>query len=125
MGNKENTKKNIGGRPSKKEEEKTNNRIHSQLNEIDYKSLTDYCLEKDIKKADFIRESVLIKLGIAIEKKIDPDLLKSLDELNSIGNNVNQIAKKINSNTFSKVNSLMLLSCLDSIESIKKKIQGF
>lgn len=70
------------------------------LNAEDKDFVKDQCDMLQIKPSFFIRNAVLEKLNKPIFTKtiINLDTRKYLSELNKIGNNLNQIARKLNSN---------------------------
>lgn len=79
---------------------KTKERVVFYLSKEDKELLTNQCELLQIKVSFFIRNSVLEKLGKPIFniKKQDINTKKYTSELIRIGVNLNQIAKKLNSN---------------------------
>ena len=107
---------NKGGRPIIEEGEKKIFQVKSLLKKNQYQSVTKYCMERDIKISDLVRESVLEKIGIETKRKIHSDVVKTITELNKIGSNLNQLARKANQNTYTKSDSLTLKSYLKKLD---------
>lgn len=76
--------------------------IKVYFSETDYQKIKDESTEKNLSMAELIRQKINLKIDNPPDpkkpkmtyKKTDPKLLF---ELNKIGNNLNQIAKKLNS----------------------------
>lgn len=86
------------------------------------KLVSEKCQLHQIKMSFFIRNSVLESLGkTTIQSKItDVDTTKYLSSLFKIGNNLNQIAKQLNSGN--KFQIADQKDVLNDIENIKKHI---
>lgn len=84
-----------------KEKKQKLKQIKVYFSEVDYMNILVFSQAKNISMAEFIRQKINVKIDNPIQPKIklvyrntDPRLLY---ELNKIGNNLNQIAKKLNS----------------------------
>ncbi len=92
------------------------------LNSEDKEFIKSQCQILQIKPSFFIRNAVLEKLNkpVFTKKVLDLDTKKYQAFLIRIGNNLNQIAKKLNSNT--KFLIIDQQAVLDDIENIKNHI---
>ncbi len=92
------------------------------LNKDDKEYIKSQCELMQIKPSFFIRNAVLEKLGkpIFIPKTSKIDTNKYINQLLKIGNNLNQIAKKLNSNTQFLIADQQ--SVLNDIEALRKHI---
>lgn len=84
--------------------------------------LEKYCREHNITQSQMVRNLVLEKLELPFVEpvRIDIDLVNYLNELTKNGNNLNQIARKINSQEFLEIIDEEILC--DQVELIIKQI---
>ena len=105
-------------------ENKENNKIRLvfYMHPEDDKMILNQCELLKISKSFFIRNAILEKLNNPIFKVSNSnlDLKQYLLELNAIGNNLNQIAKKLNSNASFLIADQKTV--LNDIEELKKHI---
>lgn len=100
MAKKEAAKKNKGGAPKKKDSDKIVKGISIYFNPKELKELDDFISKKNLvqnKKSALIKDILLKTVrneDVILKKNTDPKLFL---ELNRIGTNINQIAKKFNS----------------------------
>lgn len=93
-------KRNKGGAPKKKDSEKVVKGISIYFNSNELKELDNFISEKNLvtsKKSSLIKEILLQTIrnkDVVLRKNTDPKLFL---ELNKVGTNINQIAKKLNS----------------------------
>ncbi len=92
------------------------------LNKDDKEYIKNQCEMMQIKPSFFIRNAVLEKLGkqVFIPKTSKIDTNKYISQLIKIGNNLNQIAKKLNAGNKFLITDQQ--SVLNDIESFKKHI---
>lgn len=105
-------------------ENKENNKIRLvfYIHPDDDKMILNQCELLKISKSFFIRNAILEKLNKPVFqlRNSNLDLKKYLLELNAIGNNLNQIAKKLNSNAAFLIADQKIV--LNDIEELKKHI---
>ena len=105
--------------------EKRNNKISIRVNESEKSDLLTRCSGSEL--AVWMRETCLDQQPKRKPKypEIDPLLLR---QLSGIGNNINQIARHLNSKDFNPVDSVKVISALQSmaenIELIKQQNKG-
>ncbi len=105
--------------------QKRNNKISIRVNESEKSDLLTRCGGSEL--AVWMRETCLDQQPKRKPKypEIDPLLLR---QLSGIGNNINQIARHLNSKDFNPVDSVKVISALQSmaenIELIKKQNKG-
>lgn len=84
-----------------------------RFSEDEYSKIQELMSEHKLTFAEFARASIL-------KKKIKTNLTKDLlFEINRVGNNLNQIAKKVNSGTDRKNLLIELLSIKNQMQEIK------
>lgn len=75
------------------------NSIKFRINDTDKKEIIEYCLQNNISLSEFMRESAFSKMQKITKEQYALDK-QLLNEINHIGNNINQIAKRYNSDNF-------------------------
>lgn len=108
--------KNKGGAPKKNEDEKLQHRQNLSFTEQEYEILT----EKGLTDGRILKTIIMNSLSgkkIQINTNKDP---KFMGELNRIGNNINQIAKKCNSGD--ELNAGDLSNLWSALDELKKLI---
>ncbi len=73
---------------------KRNHRMTCRLNDDEYKRVSDKILKSGLTKQEYILSSLLNK---KINEKLDLDFYKLINEINHVGNNLNQISRNLNS----------------------------
>lgn len=106
----------------KMENENKLKRVVFYINTNDKKLLFDQCGLLNVKPSFYVRNLVLEKLGKPIYQppKMDFETEEYLRELMAIGNNLNQIARKLNSNEQFLIADQQ--DVLDTISTITKQI---
>lgn len=72
---------------------KRNHRMTCRLNDDEYKRVLDKILKSGLTKQEYILSSLLNK---KINEKLDLDFYKLINEINHVGNNLNQISRNLN-----------------------------
>lgn len=111
-------KSNKGGRPSIEDSEKKKYPVKTRLKKSDYEKVKHEMTLLNMKESDFFREKLLSDMPSSFHK-IPPGMII---ELNRIGVNINQIAKKINATDFlSRTDSDRLQKTLGELADILRK----
>lgn len=111
--------------------EKNKNRITLRLDEQILQKLKQYAQAKNLNVSDIAKEAIKDKLNIKYDKKLyqekarnkrnlqkNLEFLQLITELNRIGNNLNQIARKLNSGEIFEAQALIFINATN--EQIKK-----
>lgn len=122
----------------KKRDPKKDRWLHVRLSEIDYEILYKHFQQSTRKKiSDYIRDlivqrKVTIKSRNASLDDFMDEMILLRTELNALGNNFNQIVKKVNSATETKervtwysVATSLQKELLEKVNSIKVKLDNF
>ncbi len=72
---------------------KRNHRMTCRLNDDEYKRVSDKISKSGLTKQEYILSSLLNK---RINEKLDLDFYKLINEINHVGNNLNQISRSLN-----------------------------
>ena len=75
------------------------NYIKFRISDTDKKEIIEYCMHNNISLSEFMRESAFNKMQKITKEQYALDK-QLLNEINHIGNNINQIAKRYNSDNF-------------------------
>lgn len=109
--------KNKGGAPKKEDSLKLTNRMIVSFNESEYLLLK----EKGLLNSKVLRKVIMDTVKgkkIVVNTNKDP---RYILELNRIGNNINQIIKKANSNQLTHNDIIKIWSFIDDITLLLKK----
>lgn len=92
--------------------------IKTNLTPDEYEKIKQIAEENNLKLSSYVRKVLNMENKLDNKKEIDKDKLKLIYELNKIGNNLNQIAKKVNFNKFLDV------EVFEQLEKIEEEIRG-
>lgn len=82
-----------GGRPTKKLSEKRSYSVLLKLNTMEYFTLKSKASEAGINKNEFLR--MLISES-EVKARVTPEQMKEIRQLTGMANNINQIARRLN-----------------------------
>ena len=89
-------------RPKKEKELKHNHRIYLRLTDTEYEIVAANAKSANLSLAEYARKQIMNKRVIVKYELVAdlPELKKLIGEFGKIGNNLNQIAKKLNENGY-------------------------
>ena len=103
---------NKGGRPTKSLVEKRKYRVNLKMNTEEYYMLKNRASEAGVSPCDFIR-SVIPKAEI--RQRLSPEWMEHIRKISGMANNLNQIARKINSGQWSGHDRVHVVAALMAI----------
>ncbi|MFC3363911.1 plasmid mobilization relaxosome protein MobC [Pedobacter fastidiosus] len=110
----------IMARPQKEKEEKRSTKFTFRMNEKEVEQLASLCAYSNLSGAEVLREIVF--KNRLLQPKIPVLDLQSYGELKRIGNNINQIAKQLNSKTSNHIDYKVMNELSLKLDTIIKII---
>ncbi|MBC6112507.1 plasmid mobilization relaxosome protein MobC [Pedobacter sp. CCM 8938] len=107
-------------RPQKEKEEKRSTKFTFRMNEKEVEQLASLCAYSNLSGAEVLREIVF--KNRLLQPKIPVLDLQSYGELKRIGNNINQIAKQLNSKTSNHIDYKVMNELSLKLDTIIKII---
>ncbi|MCX2575950.1 plasmid mobilization protein [Pedobacter sandarakinus] len=107
-------------RPQKEKKEKRSIKFTFRMNEKEVQELASLCAYSNLSGADVVRETVF--KNRLLQPKIPVIDIQAYGELKRIGNNINQIAKHLNSGATNQIDFKIINELSVKLETIIKTI---